>query len=447
MRRSFFKLVITIALLSAACGDSDSPITTTATTSPQSTTTLAPGTTTAKLWFVNSGSLVSLTRQISLEDNLSDQIEVVTSELLGGLTPTELDLGFSTSIPPGSALLSSSIVDDLHRVDLSPQFASAATPIEQAVRFAQLGCTISAFGPELVLFTVNGEIPDIGEGLDLSSPVTCSMLVTAMAAIPPDNVSTTVPPVTTTTFVSAPGPEAGTPLGVVFVDPNDILNMRAGPGIAFEIVSEIPHAARDLNAAGRAADVTGSRWLEVTRGEVTGWVHSGFITELGNDFVADLRPTQILNDLVTAWQGDQGGESLVAMGGVWVVHFDPKRRIPASDLEPLLSDPTLLSWGGAGCSPEECPQKTFAEAISDSLIGAYDDPDAIVGYLPIDGGGGTPAEFVVPRSFTNLEYLAVHDPGDNPDFDGFDWTTWYVYFSYEDGIPKIAGLSIDFRGV
>jgi hypothetical protein len=49
----------------------------------------------------------------------------------------------------------------------------------------------------------------------------------------------------------------------------------------------------------------------------------------------------------------------------------------------------------------------------------------------------------MPIEFQNFHFLAVHDPGDNPDFGGLDWTTWYVYFDLTGAGWKVAGMSTD----
>ena len=61
----------------------------------------------------------------------------------------------------------------------------------------------------------------------------------------------------------------------------------------------------------------------------------------------------------------------------------------------------------------------------------------------LPGGNGSLSANIVPVEFANLHFVAVKDPGDNPDYDGIDWFTWYVYFAYEDGNPVLLGMSID----
>ena len=49
----------------------------------------------------------------------------------------------------------------------------------------------------------------------------------------------------------------------------------------------------------------------------------------------------------------------------------------------------------------------------------------------------------IPIEFSGFNYVTLHDPGDNPDYGGLDWFTWYVSIAYEKGAPKVVGLTID----
>ena len=43
--------------------------------------------------------------------------------------------------------------------------------------------------------------------------------------------------------------------------------------------------------------------------------------------------------------------------------------------------------------------------------------------------------------FKNFHWLVIYDPGDETEFEGLDWQTWFVYYDYEDGEARIVGLS------
>ena len=111
-----------------------------------------------------------------------------------------------------------------------------------------------------------------------------------------------------------------------------------------------------------------------------------------------------------------------------------------------MRDETNYLWGSEGCGfdPECSPRTTFAEHIAQGFLGAWNDDDRVIAIdTPIGNGNATIPEFVVPPHFRNFHYVAVHDPGDDPKYEGLDWVTWYVYFDVVDGEPLVVGMSYD----
>ena len=93
---------------------------------------------------------------------------------------------------------------------------------------------------------------------------------------------------------------------------------------------------------------------------------------------------------------------------------------------------------------DEIPARTFAEAIADSFLSAYDDADtATTVNEAIAGGNGRLPSHAIPFELQSFNYIGVHDPGDDPQYSGLDWVTWYVSIDYEDGAPVVVGLTID----
>jgi Sporulation and spore germination len=425
-----------IALLAAACGSGSGDDAEFDPDSSQPTIVVSAGKLLAKIWFVNDGRLVAVQREVDDLDDDTNQAAAVTEQLLSGPLEREGNSGFVSLIPAGVEVLQISTGNAFHSLDLSSNFTQEAPESELAMRLAQLGCTITANGPDQVLISVEGGIPQMSATLDLSAPVTCSMLTTALGSVSsgPENPNPSEQP--------AGVPAEGVSLDIVFVDPENTLPLRQEPGFDSLEISAISPAAPDLIATGRSAEVDEVRWVEVMQAENTGWVHSGFVTEVQTTFAEDERPERLLFDLAAAWSAGEGGEEFVAENGLWIAHFDEPRRFPSDQLESLVNDPTPMQWGSPGCAADECGPLTFSEAISEALVSSYTDDDSAIFLEPIAGPGGTPAEFVIPPSFANAPYLAIYDPGD-AEFENLNWTTWYVYFVYLGGEPKVAGLSVD----
>lgn len=101
--------------------------------------------------------------------------------------------------------------------------------------------------------------------------------------------------------VSFPGevietfPYEGAEMAVVGVEADDVLNLRAGPGVEFEVVATLdPTSDGDAVATGanRLLEV-GAIWAELRVGGVTGWANSTFLLQSGlvDDVTTQLYPT------------------------------------------------------------------------------------------------------------------------------------------------------------
>lgn len=91
--------------------------------------------------------------------------------------------------------------------------------------------------------------------------------------------ATTVPGTTITTLAGEPVDGfagEGDVLMVVGVSHDDVLNVRAGPGIAYEIVATIDPEGT-ATATGEARDIGRSIWYRIGVGGTTGWVNASFL--------------------------------------------------------------------------------------------------------------------------------------------------------------------------
>jgi spore germination protein GerM len=77
------------------------------------------------------------------------------------------------------------------------------------------------------------------------------------------------------------GPVDGDIVGVVGVAHDDVLNLRAGPGVGYDVLLGLDPMAENLMATGRHRLLEGSIWDEVTVDGMMGWVNSSFIAYLG----------------------------------------------------------------------------------------------------------------------------------------------------------------------
>ncbi len=117
-----------------------------------------------------------------------------------------------------------------------------------------------------------------------TSPATTTPPVPTTTGATTTSTLTTTPASTTTTLAGEPfdmGPRRGEVLAVVGVAFNDVLNVRAGPGIGYDVVATLDPLADGVTATGRARLLSRSIWYEVTVGATTGWANSSFLAYLG----------------------------------------------------------------------------------------------------------------------------------------------------------------------
>lgn len=114
-------------------------------------------------------------------------------------------------------------------------------------------------------------------------------------------------------------PEVGARLGVVGVGARDVLNLRAGPGVSFEVIAELAPLEADVMATGRSRQIDGmsSIWVEAEVDGVTGWANSRFLAYLGavDDITSRLGTpaggselTDVADAVVRQWSSRVEGE-------------------------------------------------------------------------------------------------------------------------------------------
>ena len=122
----------------------------------------------------------------------------------------------------------------------------------------------------------------------------------------PSSTTTTTADTTTSpsTDTSVPGdlpgtvidlfPYEGAAMAVVGVAADDVLNVRAGPGVAFDVVATLePTSDGEATATGTNRQPDGGPiWAEVLIGDVIGWANTAFLLQSGavDDATAELYP-------------------------------------------------------------------------------------------------------------------------------------------------------------
>ena len=283
-------------------------------------------------------------------------------------------------------------------------------------------------------------------GGEAASTTTTTQLPTSTTTAPTtttEATTTTTVASTTTTSPETTQPEAADTWAVVLVAPDDVLNVRDEP--LGEIVSTLDPTATGVTTTGSTDTLDdGALWREVETDGETGWVNSRFLAEeIDDDTFASTAP-EALTYALTSWAQNGSGadwESVVGPKGFNVIHFDAIKTWPPSQ-NPFL-DQTVYDWGGEATGPgQPVASDTFANQVGASFAGVVGDQDLQTATnQPLQGPEAAPP--FIPTQFQNFDYIAFHDPGDDPSVDGLDWTTWYVYFDWTGSSWVLVGMSLD----
>ena len=279
--------------------------------------------------------------------------------------------------------------------------------------------------------------------VDVAAVATTDVSVTSVAA-----TAAAATTLTTATPTPAPG---GRSMGVVLVDPTDVLNLREWAGTGGPIIATLHPTQTKLLPTGRQESVDGRIWHEIVAGETVGWVHGRYVTETWtlNEVNARWDWRTALDEFANALAGRSDLAEAVSWRGLYVVYYDEDLLWwKPHQLGELLTDDTKLAWASPGASAEELgPTASFREQIADQFLEDYHDPDTQLrpGGIPI-GSGGPPPWAAISTPFANFVWVAIHDPGDNPEWSGLDWSTWFVFMELDDTLPKVVGLQIQTWG-
>lgn len=66
---------------------------------------------------------------------------------------------------------------------------------------------------------------------------------------------------------------------VIYVSINDVLNIRTGAGVDYEIVGKIPYNGRDIKITGGSVQADNATWVPILYEGITGWVNSYYLTQ------------------------------------------------------------------------------------------------------------------------------------------------------------------------
>ena len=259
----------------------------------------------------------------------------------------------------------------------------------------------------------------------------------------------TAAPTTSTSSTTTTTAPPARRMGVVLLAPdeaNNKLNVRSGPGTRNPVVDSVLPAQAELAPTGSVELVDGRLWHELSTPEATGWAYGYYLTETWSP--SEVEQQWDWNAALVAFSNalvlGEGLEDAVSWRGLFVVHYDDDlRRWTPDELGGLHQDGTDLKWSNTGAAANESDATvgTWKEVIADKFLADYLDEDVVieVGGLPLGPNAVLPGS-AISSAFANFPWVAVHDPGDNEEFGGLDWSTWFVFLEMEESGPKVVGL-------
>jgi len=245
----------------------------------------------------------------------------------------------------------------------------------------------------------------------------------------PPATATSVAAPTVTPVAPTPPAESDTSYQVAFVASNDTLNVRAGPGVDYPTVVQLPPDAGGIAIAGDGQTLLGgSTWVPVLTAAGEGWVNSRFLTESVNrdDFCADPAVAELLARLRAAIAAQDGAQlqSLVHPERglrLRVNWWNEESFLSGRETRTLFTGQPSFEWGiadGSGLPIEGSFNEVMLPALQQDLLGATVwTCDEIV-------HGPTAGAVVLPEGYEPLRFFSAHRAA--PADPEFDWGTWVI---------------------
>ena len=234
---------------------------------------------------------------------------------------------------------------------------------------------------------------------------------------------------------------------VILVSADNVLNVRAEPGIDQPILAMLEPDARDLKITGNRKTIGEDEWVEIEQSsEENGWVSSTFLTQQvpKEAFCSNSKIRTLMRDVVTALQERDNAafarlvnpERGLLVRQEW---WNNELLFAPAQIETLFSSDESYDWGTGAASGEPVQgsfKKIVLPELTDVVDGEYSQACNTLDYGI--GSGPTTAQVVWPFEYSNLNYVALFRPGAAGAEQ--DWRTWAVGVEIIDGQPYVTVL-------
>jgi hypothetical protein len=315
-----------------------------------------------------------------------------------------------------------------------PLYARFGVP---AIFFAALllllaaGCRPIAVEPALTPVTVEG-VPSPATEATLPPALQAPVLQAAPSPTVAPTVAPATPTVTPVEASPTPSPVAS-PVDlryrVIFVADDDVLNVRTAPGVANPVAGELAPDAGDVIVSGPGELVTGSLWVPVVAGPVSGWVNSQFLTESvpGEAFCNDAAAEELVATFraAVAARDGEGLAGLVHPDRGLRIHrhwWNPEVRVSRAEAADLFRGNQTYYWGVADGTGDEMRgpfSRYILPALERNLLPATETACNRILH------GSTAGLVQLPEGYESANYYAVYRPAGEGVIE-FDWGTWVI---------------------
>ncbi len=295
--------------------------------------------------------------------------------------------------------------------------------------------------PEASSTTKTEEFDQDVQNLDATTSPTADIQQEAESP-PPEGVGEGIETSPTTEITSSEATETiASEYRVVFVEEDDTLNIRNGPGVEFDIVGEIRPGTRGVKITGEGQEEIDSLWVPVEYKEVSGWVNSRFLTEVisQEDFCNDEDVEKLVDAAFEALINEDGDElsQLVAEGRSlrfrrhW---WNPEVIFNKDQVASLFESEQSYSWGIADGSgdPIEGTFSDFVLPLLERNLKAHSERgcNEIL-------HGGTAGLVQLPPSYEGINFYSFYRPAGPDEFE-LDWGTWVMGVEFWQGQPYLS---------
>ena len=236
------------------------------------------------------------------------------------------------------------------------------------------------------------------------------------------------------------------PYAVVNVAADDVLNMRAGPGVQFSVVGTLPYFAEGVQIAPAEVSVDGSPWVPAKYLGTAGWVNRNFLArQMG---YVDEKVAARAAEIIFAIKNRDMATLATKVHPQKGVRFSPYTFVDtandlvfsAADLPTAPENPTVYVWGAFDGSGEPI-EMTFADYWARFVYDAdFARPD-IIGFNQIVGRGNTVNN--IAEVYPGAVVVEYHFSGFDPNLAGMDWRSLRLVLEPFGGEWMLVGIVHD----